>query len=713
MARVDLRCRCGHAFFVGEAQAREPGGVECPACLERVKPPVTASPAGRLPSRAASRGSESSTAKLLAAVVQPVVVLPPSKKKWMAMAGGVLALGVLALVVIKLLPNSPAIDYDQQRHSADEARKRKYEELSREEAKPVAPAAAPLAPAKPAAPSNPASSPAKSEGTTEYKPMPAATAPSPAPAPPPPPSPSTPAAAPAQGSGAALSPESIARLRSELLNLHPFYTNLVLTPAEKARVNAVGASGRGTAEDATLIEGLLSGPKLKAVKDELAFIAQSLPTLERESSENLPVDRITYIETGRVLNCRILEEGTEVVKVSRALAGGVGGQMPLRRDAIRIEKGKGIGTEFAIRWEAVRKGPASGQIELLSWCKDNTLPGQARLVALTILHADPSHALARGEAGLPPDPVKNAEELSKGGLILYQGRNWNPKQLRDKFLSDGYYLLGGSWYSKKEKMITVPGLFSYERQKDKPVNFTGSAAICHETETTYKKIQDTTTNQTVEQPEVKLLRRFYSSEMKTQLTATIPPSIVVPPPTLELETRVIADAGIPAAGTKMTGEVLINVPVGAIILEAAVITTAEVKAGGSIVVYHLSDPAGPEGQKRTKLYVCDPKENQSHVIPPELVRGATEVNLAAVIEQTAAYSPKVERRRARALVPRKGGGVQSPAVDILHHQLIPDYKAILFPSNSNTFEVFRLKVGIAEPAPHLDKVFAANPDALK
>src|SRR5204862_5138108 len=238
------------------------------------------------------------------------------------------------------------------------------------------------------------------------------------------------------------------------------------TPAEKLRLNGLVASGRGTSEDASFIEALLGGAKLKAARDEVALIAQTLPTLERESQENLPVDRITYIAGGRVLNCRIVEEGEEVVKVARALSGGVGGQMPIRKDAIRIEKGKGIGTEFATRWEAARKGALSAQVELLGWCKDNTLPGQAKLVAFTILRSDPSNTLARGEGGLSPDPVKNAEDLAKGGLIPYQGKNWNPKQLRDKFIADGYYLLGGSWYSKKDKMITVPGLFAYERQKD-------------------------------------------------------------------------------------------------------------------------------------------------------------------------------------------------------------------------------------------------------
>src|SRR5205807_5732994 len=131
-----------------------------------------------------------------------------------------------------------------------------------------------------------------------------------------------------------------------------------------------------------------------------------------------------------------------------------------------------------------------------------------KLVAFTILRADPANTLARTEAGLPADPVKTADEIAKGGMIAYQGKNWNPKQLRDKFVSEGFCLLDGKWYSKKDKMITVPGLFRYERQADKPVNFSGTAHLSHDTDIVYNKTLDSVTGQALETPEVKLLRRF-------------------------------------------------------------------------------------------------------------------------------------------------------------------------------------------------------------
>jgi len=146
------------------------------------------------------------------------------------------------------------------------------------------------------------------------------------------------------------------------------------------------------------------------------------------------------------------------------------------------------------------------------------------------------------------------------------------------------------------------------------------------------------------------------------------------------------------------------------LIEASVLTTAEVKAGGSIIVYHVVGSG--DNEKRTKLYMCEAKEGQSHPIPPELLRGMQEVNLVAVIEEPASYLTKVERRHARPAVMR-GKYVQAPAVDVIHYRQIPEYKAVLFPSSSNTIEVFRLKAVLAEPAPNLNKLFAGNPELLK
>jgi hypothetical protein len=713
MARVDLQCGCGHMFFVGDAQLKAPGGVKCPACAHPVKAPAGAGAAKpgapkaapRKPAAAPEPEGEAEEEVDFDALPEEAV---PSKTKLYVVGGviGAVVLGVIVTLILVL--KSPSVDYEKEAQKAEEARRKAFEEIS---SKGSGKASAPVG-STPAAPATPVTP--KAPRSTEFKPMPSAPTPPPTTPAATPGKQGSPSGTPAAPSGVVLSADMVGRVKADVLALHPFYLGLVLSPAEKARLDGIAASGRGVPDDADFMQALLTGSKLKAVRDEVALIVQTLPTLERESQENLPVDRITLVESGRVMNCKILDEGAEVLKVSRTLASGVGGQMPIRREAIsRIEKGKGIGTEFATRWEAAQKGTLASQVELLSWCKDNTLTGQAKLVAFTILRADPSNTLARTEAGFPADPVKQAEEIAKGGLIMYQGKNWNPKQLRDKFVADGFCLLDGRWYSKKDKMIVVPGLFRYERQQDKPVNFTGLTLV-HDQETVYKQVQDVGTGQFIEQSELRLLRRFYSPEMIVGRGGGYPAGFVPPVSTAELDIRVEIDVGIPPAGTKMSGEVMINVPVGGTILEASVITTAEVKAGGSITVYHVGAPgAGNENaEKRTKLYSCDPKESQSHPIPTDLVRGTTEVNLVAVIEQTAAYSKKVDRRHVRGAT-YKGKILMSPAVDIIHHKEIPEYKAVLFPSNSNTVEVFRLRCAIADPSPQLDKLFAANPEVLK
>jgi hypothetical protein len=704
MARVDLKCGCGYKFFVGEAQLKT--GVECPSCGEPVDAPGAAPAAGKpAPPKAAPKPAAKPAPK---PVPEPEPVedfdsLPasggPSKNKLYIIGGAVTVFVVAVVAIVLVIALQPKVDYNKQAQLENERRRKMFEEISNSKTggKTLAlPAPAPTPVPEPKAPRS-----------SEYKPMPAP--PSPKPVPPPPTPAGTPSTPATPAKVVALSPEVLRRIQAEVLTLHPFYLSLVVSPAEKARLDGLAVAGKGLSEDSDFLQAILMGGKLKSVRDEISMVAQTLPTLERESDENLPVDKVT-LSDGRSLNCKIIEEGPDVIKVSRALAGGVGGQMPLRRDNIsRIEKGKGIGTEFTTQWQAARKGSLAAMIELLLWCKSNTLTGQGKMVAFTILKSDPSNPQARAEAGLPTDPVKQSEDVSRGGMITYQGRSWPAKELRDKFLSDGYCILEGRWYSKKEKMVTVPGLFRYERQNDKAV-LLGGLPLAHDIETTYKATLEAGVGQSGEVPETKLLRRFYSPEMKVALTGRIPANITMPPTTAEQDIRVHVDEGTPPAGTQMTGEVTIHVPVGVPILEASVITVAEVKAGGSITVYHVSGSG--DNARRTKLYLCDPKESQSRSIPNELVRGATEVSLVAVIEQQAAYNAKTERRHVRNLV-MKGKFIQSPALDIIHHKLIPDYKAVLFPSNNNTVEVFRLKLALAEPMPNVDKLFASNLDVLK
>jgi len=697
MARVDLQCACGHRFFVGEQQLSPERTALCPACDAILEAPA-AGKAGT--AKAAPKGPpKASPPTEIGDAPEPP---PASKTKLYLLIGGSVAAVLVIGVILMVVFSGPKVDYEKEAAKAVEARKKAFEEITATPSRPSSPsmpAAPAVVPKAPPPESKPAPLiPVKAQADNPRKTTPAVLPSAP------------PTVLPGPSGKGAMNHDALVRVRTDVLTLHPFYMSLVVTPAEKVRLDAIVSTGQGAPEDADFIQSVLTGSKLKAARDEIALISQTLPTVDREAQEGLPTDKITMTD-GRVLNCRILDEGADIVKVSRTMSGGVGGQLPLRRENItRVEKGKGIGSEFNARWESAQKGTMAGLVELLGWCKENSLTGQAKLIAFTIVKSDPSNTQARNEAGLPADPVKNAEEVARGGIIVYQGRNWPARELKEKLLKDGSTLIDGQWFTRKEKMIAVPGLFRYERQQDKPVIFGGNGLLCHDVDITYKVVQDAATNSFLETPEIKYLRRFYAPQMQVSLTSRIPPGIVQPVSTYELDVRLNIDEGTPAAGVPMKGEVTIFVPVGEPILEASVITTAEVKAGASITVYHVTGTG--ETEKRTKLYMCDPRESQSHSIPAELIRGQTDINLVAVIEEPASYLQKVDRRHARAAV-MKGKQQVAPAVDVIHYRQIPEYKAVLFPSNSNTMEVFRLRAVVAEPAPQLTKLFSANPELLR
>lgn len=155
----------------------------------------------------------------------------------------------------------------------------------------------------------------------------------------------------------------------------------------------------------------------------------------------------------------------------------------------------------------------------------------------------------------------------------------------------------------------------------------------------------------------------------------------------------------------MRGEVSISVPLNAPILEASVMTSAEVKTGGKITVYLIVDG------RRIEVYDCESRESKSHKLP-EQIRGKTEVQLVVELNGRAGYAKKTEKKRTKT-VRRDTDRVIERGVEVTWNQLIPEYPAILFPSNANTVEVFRLTATTGEPAPGLDKLFENAPEILK
>ncbi|HEX7897919.1 MAG TPA: hypothetical protein VF950_09180 [Planctomycetota bacterium] len=659
MARVDLRCgSCGYMFFVSDVQLAKPEGVKCPSCLAPVG--LTGPTPG---------GPRKKTVRVLATGSGGG---DPRMKLYILIGGGVVVIAIAA-VIFMFSGGKPREDDDEARRTAP------------------APVNNNPGPARPIVKETPKPAPAVNNAPARPAPT---TAPTPAPVTKE--APKTPApAAPVD-----LPPEIVKALREQLLSLKEWHVSLALSAPEKTRVDGLLSTGKGGAGDVEFLKSLIEGPRLRVVREEAGMIQEAYARLEKEALESLPVDKVT-MNDGRILHGKIVEETADLLKLERKFAGGVAGVMPLAKPGVKeILKGKGLGSEFKTRWDDALKGGPAKMGALLTWCKESTLPLQASLTAYALLVDNPGMTEARAEAGFATDPVSRMLEAEKqGGFITHEGRRWVPKELKDKLLRDGFVIMDGRWVSKKDKIISVPGLFRYETQNDKPVVIAGTVA--HDEVVNYVTVQDLTTNSFTEKPEIKLVRRFFVSA----------PMVVTPtrtngPGTPEVETIIVTDKGSIAAGNVTKGEVFLTVPVGAPMLEASVMTSAEVKPGGSIAVSLILDG------NRTPLYNCGTKEDKSHKIPPELIRGKTEVQLVAEISSRATYRPKTEKRRVRGLK-KDGNYVLQKALDVIYNQLVPEYQAVLFPSNSNTVEVFRLTVATGDPSPGLDKLFENAKDVLK
>jgi len=387
-----------------------------------------------------------------------------------------------------------------------------------------------------------------------------------------------------------------------------------------------------------------------------------------------------------------------MIRLERKLASGASGMMNLKRAEVKeVQKGKGIGREFQAKWQTAAKGTTADQLALLGWCRDNSLPSQSRLVGFRILKDDPGNPLARTELGLPVDPVKAAlDAAAQGGAIVYQGRNWVPKELKEKLLKDGYVLANGAWFTKRDRIITVPNLFRYEKQTEKPVLFSSTVPLNHETESIYRSVPDAIPQRMKEVAELKYLRRFYAPTLAVTTQRDINRSNA----TQVKDVEVLVDAPEPAPGKILTGEVGISVPIGQPIIEAWVTTLAETKQDGSITVFLVVNG------ERTKLYQCIAREDAPHKLP-DSIRGQTSVDLIAVISMPAVYASKIEKRSVCNLkMTSKEKTVLQRECEVVHERKIPEYRAMLFPSSTTTSRVFELKMTVGEPAPVLNRLFA-------
>jgi hypothetical protein len=666
MARVDLRCGgCGYAFFVSDVQLQKSGGVKCPSCLRPV-------------------GLEGpSEAPLSRPAVRVLEGAKENRRMPLILGAAAVLLVVVAgvLLIVKVRPGGGE-EYDPEESSGRR----------------------PPAPAAPPAPAPPRPRPAPAPVPPAPRPVaapPSAAVPAPAAVP-------TPVTPPPPEPAAASLPPELAAQAKDILAMDPYYLGLMLTPTERVQVERAASGGAGEAVDVDLVRRIADGPKLKAIRDEVAQLDDAIRKLETEALENLPLDKVVMNDKREFFG-RIVEETPERVRLEQKRAGGLSGVLPLARaDVKEVLKGKGPGGEFRTRWAPAKESASGADLAaLLAWCKERSMPLQASLVATVLARREPSRADARSEAGLPVDPVARAVEADKqGGFIPFQGRNWVPRELKEKLLKDGYRIVNGQWNARKERMITMPGLFRYEDQTDKPVLLSGTGTgIAHDIERTYQSVLDANRGAWIEKVQVKHHRRYWTVPLSVREVQSAAAGLAGDLRDPNIDYQGLKDFPEPPAGRPVAGEVFITVPINEPVVEAWVTTKAEVKAGGSITVNLLHNGA------KHKVYVCAAKEDSPHRLP-DLVIGKTQIDLVADISFVATYRPKTDRRTVKP-ARKVDNRIVEKGIVVVHSQQIPDPSAVLFPSNSNTIETFRLKVLVGEPAPGIDKLFENAREILR
>jgi hypothetical protein len=286
--------------------------------------------------------------------------------------------------------------------------------------------------------------------------------------------------------------------------------------------------------------------------------------------------------------------------------------------------------------------------------------------------------------------------------VKLDGKEWDALELKEKLVRDGYVVIDGKWMKKKDKMLSIPGLFRYEKQEKKQLVITGDLPMASNFVMNYKAVYNASSQQFTEEKSKTFTHRLYSPELNIETVEKRRDSGV------EKETIWYEDEGKPEAGTKMAGELRIPILSDEPVLAARVIAYAEIDEGS--VTCFVESQSG-----RTEAYKVTKTDTKSHNLPDAAVKNLTKFDVVFRVETAAAYVAKEEKRTLAALKKTKDNKVIQKEIEVRHKKLTLDYKTRLFASNSNQVEVFRATLTVAEPAPNLTKAFedAGCADLLK
>ena len=485
--------------------------------------------------------------------------------------------------------------------------------------------------------------------------------------------------------------EVIAKVKANVLSLPAWYLDQALGVDTRKRLEQLVAAGKGSADDAAWLATTATTEALNASREESAMIAKKISDIEAILNDDLPVDRL-IMDDGRMIDCRILETTATEVKIERKLSGGVGGKMTFKLTQVKdMQKGKGAGSQFATKLATAKAAGAAALIALGDWCKEQSFTKQRDYAMWSALKVDPGNAPARTAMGLGRTPDERPATKS-GKTINFEGRDWDAQELRDKLLKDGHVLVGGQWFKKKDRMLTIPGLFRYEKQEKKQLLVGGDIPMTSNYVMTFKAVYNATSQQFTEEKSKTYTHRFFAPEMIVETTEE---RRVV---TGEKEIIFLKDEGKPETGTKMSGEVKIPISCDQPILAAKIMAYAEVEQG--TITCFIETQEG-----RTQVYQTTKKDSSSHEVPEAAVRNRQAFDVVFKVDTVAAYVAKDDKRTIAGLKKTKDNVVLQKETEVQHKRLTLDYKARLFASNSNQVEVFRATLTCGEPAPSLTKLF--------
>jgi hypothetical protein len=188
-------------------------------------------------------------------------------------------------------------------------------------------------------------------------------------------------------------PKLLKQYQSRIDALPRGYLDFILT-AERQRLKDLLNQKKGTSDEIDWFSKHVLEEILPSFEADAKSIRLKVSELEPKVKDN-PAPDAVYMKDRRRLDGKIVEQTPEHVKLKSRLGTGT----LLREEIDRIEKGKGMGMEFAERYDK-SKGSVDKLLPDMAWCAEKNLTIEKQYVACQILLLDPSNEKARSASGL-------------------------------------------------------------------------------------------------------------------------------------------------------------------------------------------------------------------------------------------------------------------------------------------------------------------------